>query len=146
VSISPRRLRLQILCKSGAPIEPILHTWSTLPIVVRYKGSRKPKSLPSNIVAAFRHPDRICDIDIGVTSSVLDSVVGAMRQPLPLRERVRMDSNESTGHSVIPSPGIFMCGSTPRTSTWPGSSFLCQSSKASVFEQTPRRDSALQHH
>jgi hypothetical protein len=114
VSISPRRLRLQILCKSGAPIEPILHTWPTLPIVVRYKGSRKPKLLPSNIVAAFRHPDRICDIDIGVTSSVLESMVDAMQWPLPLLERVRITSNESTGHSVIPSPGIFMGGSTPR--------------------------------
>jgi hypothetical protein len=36
------------------------------------QSNRKPKPLPSNIVAAFRHPDRICDIDIGITSSVLN--------------------------------------------------------------------------
>jgi hypothetical protein len=114
VSISPRRLRLQITCKSGAPIEPILDTWPTLPIVVRYKGSRKPKPLPSNIVAAFRHPDRVCDIDIGVTSSVLESMVGATQRPFPLLERVRIASNDSTGESVLPSPGNFMGGSTPR--------------------------------
>ena len=114
LSVSPRRLRLQILCKSGSPIEPILHTWPTLPIVVRYKGSRKPKPLPGNIVAAFRHPDRICDIDIGVTSPVLESMVDAMQWPLPLLERVRITSNDSSGQSVIPCPSTFMGGSTPR--------------------------------
>jgi hypothetical protein len=114
VSISPRRLRLQITCKSGAPIEPVLDTWPTLPIVVRYKGSRKPRPLPSNIVAAFRHPDRVCDIDIGVTSSVLESMVGATQRPFPLLERVRIASNDSTGESVLPSPGNFMGGSAPR--------------------------------
>lgn len=114
VSISPRRLRLQITCKSGAPIEPILDTWPTLPIVVRYKGSRKPKRLPNNIVAAFRHPDRICDIDIGVTSSVLESMVDATQRPFPLLERVHITSNDLTGESVLPSPGNFMGGSTPR--------------------------------
>ena len=111
MSVSPCRLRFQILCKSGAPIDPIHHTWPTLPIVVRYKGSWKPKPLPSNIVAAFRHPDRLCDIDIGVTSPVLESIVDAMQWPLPLLERVCITSNDSSGQSVIPCPSIFVGGS-----------------------------------
>ena len=77
---------------------------------MRYKGSRKPKFLPSNIVAAFRHPDRICDIDIGVTCSVLESMADVTQMPFPLLERVRITSNDSTGQSVPPSPGNFMGG------------------------------------
>ena len=38
----------------------------------------KLKPFPRNIVAAFRHPvDHICDIDIGMTSPVLEPVVEA---------------------------------------------------------------------
>ena len=116
VSVSPRRLGLQILCKSGAPVAPILDCWPTLPIVVRYKGSRKSKTLPENIAAAFRHPDRVCDIDIGVTSELLESksMVEAMQSPFPALERVRITSNDPAGQSVLPSPGNFMAGETPR--------------------------------
>jgi hypothetical protein len=81
---------------------------------VRYKGSQKSKPLPSNIVAALRHPDRVCDIDIGVTSSVLESMIDATQMPFPLLERVRIISNDPTGQSVLPTPGNFMNGSTPR--------------------------------
>ena len=36
----------------------------------------KPKPFPRNIVAAFRHHvNRVCDIDIGITSSMLESMV-----------------------------------------------------------------------
>jgi hypothetical protein len=83
---------------------------------VRYKGSRKSKTLPENIVAAFRHPDRVCDIDIGVTSELLESasMVEAMQRPFPALERVRITSNDPAGQSVLPDPGNFMGGETPR--------------------------------
>jgi hypothetical protein len=55
----------------------------------------------------------VCDIDIGVTSLVLESMVEATQRPFPSLERVRITSNDPTGHSVLPSPGNFMGGSTP---------------------------------
>ena len=80
VTVSPRRLDLRILCKTGAgdattiDSESILDAWPTLPIVVRYKGCRnsKPKSghgpLQGNVGSQRRrYGARVCEIDIGVT-------------------------------------------------------------------------------
>jgi hypothetical protein len=59
LSMLPRRLHLQIICKSGASIERILASWGTLPLIVRFKGGPKSKSVPKNIAIALRYPDRV---------------------------------------------------------------------------------------
>ncbi|KAH9984127.1 hypothetical protein BJV77DRAFT_217164 [Russula vinacea] len=69
MTLSPRRLGLQILCGSGAPIESILDSWPTLPLVVRYKGPES-QSLPNNIIVALRRTDRVCAIDLILTSPI----------------------------------------------------------------------------
>jgi len=115
VAVSPRRLGLRILCKSGASIKPILESWPTLPIVVRYKGSRKLRPMPGNVLAALRHPDRVCEIDIGVTSWTLETMADVIQgPPFPSLERVRIMSNDDIGQSVLPSAGSFLGGSAPR--------------------------------
>ena len=58
ISVSPRRLELRILCKSGAPIESILASWPTLPLVARYNASQKPELTPGNVMTTLPHPDR----------------------------------------------------------------------------------------
>ena len=71
VYTSPRRLCLQILCRNGAPIERVLGAWSTLPLLLRFKGNARSKSLPNNVMIALRHSDRVCEIDLSLTSSII---------------------------------------------------------------------------
>jgi hypothetical protein len=52
LSMSPRRLELRIPCEYGTPIENIMGSWMTLPLVVRCKDLRS-KSLPNNVIVAL---------------------------------------------------------------------------------------------
>ena len=112
VMVSPRRLGLQILCRSGAPIESILDSWPTLPLVVRYKGP-KSKSLPKNIIAALRRPGRVCEVDLVLSSSLIGSIVPAIQEPFPELECIRI-----TVKNAARPPGLFggpfLGGSAPR--------------------------------
>ncbi len=101
VYTSPRRLGLQILCKSGAPIGHILDSWPTLPLVVRFKGSPKSKFLPNNIDVALRHPDRVYDISIGVTSSIIGSLIEVVQEPFPALKKIEITSKDSTETPVL---------------------------------------------
>jgi len=101
VMVSPRRLGLQILCRSGAPIESILDSWPTLPLVVRYKGP-KSKSLPKNIIVALRRPDRVCELDLVLSSSVIESIVPVIQEPFQALECLRI-----TVKNAAKPPGLF---------------------------------------
>lgn len=120
ISISPHRLNLWILCKSGGtatatvPIEYILgsNSWSSVPLIVRFKASpasprrrndddqslRQAVPLPDNIAAALRpcHCDRICEIDLGLTRSMAGPIIEMMTYESPLQElkslRVTVDN------------------------------------------------------
>jgi hypothetical protein len=101
--MSPRRLDLRILCESKAPIEGILGSWSTLPLVVRHKGP-KSKSLPNNVIVALRQPFRICEIDLVLSSSFIDpssllieSIIEVIQEPLQALECVRITAQNATG-------------------------------------------------
>ncbi|KAI0256880.1 hypothetical protein BJV78DRAFT_314688 [Lactifluus subvellereus] len=119
VSDSPRRLQLRIIFKSRAPMEYILDAWPDLPIVVRYNGSRKSnptgKAL-NNITVALRHPDRVCEIDLAVTSSMLGSILEVIQEPFPALEHIRIKSKDTTGSPPV-IPGTLLGGFTPRLST-----------------------------
>src|SRR5216683_3207558 len=112
VYTSPRRLGLQILCKSGAPIGHILDSWPTLPLVVRFKGSPKSKFLPNNIDVALRHPDRVYDISIGVTSSIIGSLIEVVQEPFPALKKIEITSKDSTETPVL-QVGEFLGGFAP---------------------------------
>jgi hypothetical protein len=112
VMVSPRRLGLQILCKSGAPIESILDSWSTLPLVVRYKGP-KSKSLPKNIMVALRRPDRVCEVDLVLSSSLIGSIVPEIQEPFPALECIRITVKNAARPPELFS-GPFLGGSAPR--------------------------------
>jgi hypothetical protein len=83
ISISPHRLDLWILCKSGGvPIERILSSWSIVPLIVRFKSSpRNQSSLPDNIAAALRHWDRICEIDLDVARPLAGPIIDVIHEP-----------------------------------------------------------------
>ena len=111
--MSPRRLDLQILCKSGASIERILASWETLPLIVRFKGSPKTKSLPTNIPIALCHPDRVREIDLGLTNTTVGLIVDAIKQPFQTLERIRITIKDATGPSLL-FRNAFLGGSSPR--------------------------------
>jgi len=111
--MSPRRLHLQIICKSGASIERILASWGTLPLVVRFKGGLKSTLLPKNIAIALRHPDRVREIDLGLTSTTVGSIVDAIKKPFQILERIRIAIKDATG-PPLPFGNAFLGGSAPR--------------------------------
>ena len=49
---SPRRLGLRILCESGPPIESILATWPTLPLVAKSSATPESRNIPRNVIVA----------------------------------------------------------------------------------------------
>jgi len=89
LTMSPRRLGLQIYCKTGRPIKPTLDSWPTLPLVVRV-DHRKSKSLHKNIILALRHSDRVCDIRLIFPVSTIASIIDALQEPFPKLERIRI--------------------------------------------------------
>jgi len=110
VQTSPRRLGLQILCKSGRSIERVLDDWPTLPLVVRSEATRISRSLPANVVMAFHRPNRICEIDIGVTESIIESIAETIQQPFLGLQRIRLTSKDA---KELPVLSEFLGGSAP---------------------------------
>ena len=101
ISMSPRRLDLRITCENEAPIESILRSWPTLPLVVRIDASRKSNRLPRNVVVALRRPDRLCDINLDVTSSMAGPIVEAIQKPFRALESIRITVRNATGPSIL---------------------------------------------
>jgi hypothetical protein len=101
ISTSPHRLDLWILCKSGAPIDHILGSWSAVPLIVRFKASPKLESLPDNITAALHHPDRICEIDLDVTSPMAGPIVEAIQEPFQVLKSIRITVEHATGPPLL---------------------------------------------
>ena len=112
ISVSPRRLDLQILCKSGSSIERILASWDILPLIVRFKGHPKTKSLPKNIATALCYPDRVREIDLGLTSTTVGSIVDAIKKPFQTLEYIRITIKDATGSPLLFREG-FLGGSAP---------------------------------
>jgi len=108
---SPRRLDLRILCKSGKPIERVLGAWPTLPLVVGFRANSKSKSLPKNVVSALRHTDRVCEINLGVTTPTSQSIANVIQVPFPVLERIRIWSKGAVELLVI---NEFLGGLAPR--------------------------------
>ena len=87
---SPRRLGLQILCEYGAPIGSILASWPTLPLVAKFIANYKSKRIPRNVMVALRRPDRLCEIDLHLKSSMLPSIVEVTQKPCRTLESIRI--------------------------------------------------------
>ena len=111
ISMSPRRLDLRVLCENGAPIESILGSWPTLPLVVRHYDP-KFKSLPNNVAAALRRIHRLCEIELVLPSSSIGSIVDAMQEPLHGLESIRVTIENATGPPTLVREA-FLGGSAP---------------------------------
>ena len=89
---SPRRLDLRLFCTANTPAKDILDIWPALPIFVnghvleRIDESSNLVSDDSdvdNIVAALKCSDRVCQIMVACTTSQMEKVSAAMREPFP---------------------------------------------------------------
>ena len=112
VSVSPRRLGLQILCKSKASIKFILDSWPTLPLVVRYKAP-KSKSLPKNFILALRCPDRVREIELVLPRSLIGPIVEVIVGPFQALECVQIEVKNATEPPMLVREA-FLGGSAPR--------------------------------
>ena len=115
LSLSPRRLDLQVLCKYGAPIESILGSWPTLPLVVRHTGIgfwSKHESLPDNVILSLRRPHRLCEIDVVLPRSLIEPIVEAIQEPLQRIECIRVTIEDGTGPPMLVREA-FLGGSAP---------------------------------
>ncbi|KAI9513399.1 hypothetical protein F5148DRAFT_3576 [Russula earlei] len=108
VSVSPLRLGLKIYCKSRVPIKPILDLWPTLPLVVRFKGPES-KALHKNFLVALRRPDRVREIDLILSSSIVPST--EIQESFLALERIKLKSCYNFGTPVLTK---FLGGSAPR--------------------------------
>ena len=114
ISMSPRRLDLRIFCqRNGAPISSTLVSWPTLPLVVRYTASQKSKHMPRHVLVALRHPDRLCEIFLDVTSSMTRLMVETIQKPCKILERIRIRVQDTTGSPLL-AHSAFLGGSAPR--------------------------------
>ena len=84
---SPRRLDLCLLCPYGTPVRRSLGCWPPLPIAIKYWANLefKPPSPEDedNLIAALEHPDRVREIQLAVTSPLLEKVNEQMQVRFP---------------------------------------------------------------
>ena len=116
ISLSPRRLDLRILCEYGSPIEEVLYSWPTLPVVIGPNAVGPVRTwrsyLPRNIMVALRHPDRLCEVDLNVQSSWTGPIFEMLPKPCQALERIRITVNDATGPSIL-IRDAFLGGSAP---------------------------------
>jgi hypothetical protein len=82
---SPLRLNLRIPCSARTPVREKLAVWPSLPylpiIVAEYRFSTSSTTAKwDNIIAALEYNDRVCEIDLRISSSLLESVFGEMKK------------------------------------------------------------------
>jgi len=89
---SPQRLNLRLYCTAETPAEEFLDIWPAFPILVighvfeRIDETKNLVSVDSdvnNFIAALKRSDRVCQILIGCTTSQMEKLSAAMRDPYP---------------------------------------------------------------
>ena len=111
---SPRRLNLRLYCEARTPVRKMLNVWPLLPIVIKARGYKYAIWGVDNIIAALKHSDRICQLELlDIPSSQMEKVLAAMQQLFPKLRRLKLQpSDEATlFHS------LFLGGSSPGLQT-----------------------------
>ena len=102
ISVSPRRLDLRIFCrKHGAAIRSTLVSWPTLPLVVSFSARPESKHMPRHVMVALRRPERLCEIDLDVTSSMTSLMVETIQKPCQVLERIRIKVQDATRSPIL---------------------------------------------
>ncbi|KAH9960724.1 hypothetical protein BGW80DRAFT_1464164 [Lactifluus volemus] len=104
------RHKLRLVCNGNTPMKKTLDVWPrSFPIVV--SDWRSPLPLGGvNLIAALEHYDRVSEIDLNLTSTLLKRVYKVMSKPYPVLTRLRLYTSESA--PVL--RDTFLGGSSPR--------------------------------
>jgi len=105
---SPRRLRLQLVCKNKTPVRELLGVWPPLPI--NLSDCKLPTSGIHNIVAALEQNSRLHTISLAGPRSQWEYVLGAIQGPFPILTRLNLSSYSRE----LALPDSFLGGSAPR--------------------------------
>ena len=113
---SPRHLNLRLCCTNKTPVRKRLRIWPELPLVVScHSSSNAPLPGVSNIDAALKYIDRVCEINLfGVTIPLLKRF-GAMDVSFPALTCLRLlyKSDDGNFSSLLPLPELFLGGIAP---------------------------------
>jgi hypothetical protein len=106
---SPHHLNLQLFCSIKTPVLTLLDVWPALPIVICEHDFRRHNL--DNLIAAFKHNDRVCKIDLNSFSDI-GKIVSAMQVPFPALTILKLTSYQYLGIGpVLPD---LLGGSAPR--------------------------------
>jgi hypothetical protein len=101
---------MRLLCDGRRPVREKLNGWLPLPIVLY--GWKHGMPGVTDIVAAFEHNDRVCQVLLwDISSSLLERVLVLMQQPFPALPSLRLSSDDNEAPALSDS---FLDGSAPR--------------------------------
>jgi hypothetical protein len=107
---SPLRLHLQLVCNANTPVKKALDVWPrSFPIVIEESRLRLPLS-GANIISALEHHDRVSEIILNTTNTLLKRLYKVMKKPYPALTRLRLNNWRSA--PVL--RDTFLGGSAPR--------------------------------
>jgi F-box-like len=108
---SPLRLDLRLECNANTPVEKTLDVWPrAFPIVIKESRSRLPLS-GANIIAAIKHHDRVSEIDLYATTTLLKRLYRVMKKPYPVLTHLHLEFDKKLAPVA---PDTFLGRSTPR--------------------------------
>jgi F-box-like len=100
VFASPLRLNLRLECNANTPVKKTLDVWPrTFPIVVEESRSRLPLN-GDNIIAALEHHDRVSEIVLYTTTTLLKQLYKVMKKPYPVLTNLHLEFEKSA--PVVP--------------------------------------------
>jgi len=110
--ISPRRLKLRLLCTNRRPVKEMLDVWPALPIIIKDSATILQAKGADNIIAALEHRDRVCEIILwGSSRSLLERFVAMTQEPFPALTSLCLGSTDQFAPVI---PDSFLGGSAPR--------------------------------
>ncbi len=112
---SPLGLHLRLYCTHGTPVLKNLDCWPPFPLVVNYGGSPTPRPPApedeDNIMAALEQSDRVCSINLTVSSSLLKKL-STISEPFSGLEELVLLSQDNVQSTL---PCAFWWGHRLRT-------------------------------
>ncbi len=108
---SPCRLRLRLRCTHGTPVRSHLSCWPAFPIVIDYNilGKSLDPSDEGNLIGTLEHSNRVCVLDLYVTTKQLVKLATVMQQSYPALKHLTLKLDLD---APVP-PGGFLDGSAP---------------------------------
>ncbi|KAI0291187.1 hypothetical protein B0F90DRAFT_1920754 [Multifurca ochricompacta] len=113
---SPHLLDLRLVYTYQKPVRKTLDLWPPLPVAICYPRLTPIRSLApqdeENVIAALKHPTRVCEINLNMTRSLLSKSSPLMRVSFPELEHLRLRSQDAMRPLFLPT--TFLAGSAPR--------------------------------